>query len=367
MSTLIERSTRGLIETVLALLFLLILLWDLYLVLSVFLGVFTYAIIFSVSLASLFERLSKLLRGRRKLAAFVYALILILIMALPFIYIISALSEHAGVVVKWVAEAKVNGVPALPDWIAALPFVGEKIGTFWEEVRTDPTRAIMMYESTLTAMMMRMASGGAGIVWAAIEFIVGIIVSAMFLVNRDTILPPLYKTMKSIVGFNDGPALVNATGRAVKGVAVGVMGTAFIAALLAWIGFKIAGISFAVGLAAITFFLVVIQVGPLLVWLPVAIWLATHGHTGAAIFITIWGIVVLMGVDNILKPILIARSGKLPVLVLFLGVIGGLVAWGFTGMFKGAIILAVFYTIFWSWHDQQRDIELPAEQIKPAV
>ena len=162
-------------------------------------------------------------------------------------------------------------------------------------------------------------------------------------------LQPLYAVMSKIVGEQEGPSLVNATGRAVKGVAVGVMGTAFIAALAAYIGFAIAGISFAVGLAAITFFMVVIQIGPLIVWLPVAIWLGTTGQTGWALFITIYGIVVLMGIDNVLKPVLIARSGKLPILVLFLGVIGGMVMWGFTGMFKGAILLAVFYTIMQSW------------------
>src|SRR6478736_10198386 len=186
-------------------------------------------------------------------------------------------------------------------------------------------------------------------VGATLEFIVGIIVSAIFLASGGKVLQPLYATMRNIVGHNDGPALVVATGRAVKGVAVGVMGTALIAALAAWIGFAIAGISFAVGLAAITFFLVVIQLGPILVVLPVVIWLASTGQSGSAIFVGIYGVVVLMGIDNILKPILIARSGKLPILVLFLGVIGGMVTWGFTGMFKGAIILAVFYTIMQNW------------------
>ena len=160
---------------------------------------------------------------------------------------------------------------------------------------------------------------------------------------------------------NDGPALVDATGRAVKGVAVGVMGTAFIAALFAWIGFAIAGISFAVGLAALTFFLVVIQVGPVLVFVPAAIWLFMTGQTGMGIFVSIYTLVVMIPIDNILKPVLIARSGKLPILVLFLGVIGGMVAWGFTGMFKGAIILAVFYTIFNSWlGKQQNDVQTAA-------
>jgi len=127
------------------------------------------------------------------------------------------------------------------------------------------------------------------------------------------------------------------------------MGTAFIAAIAAWIGYAIAGISFAIGLAALTFFLVVIQLGPILIVVPVAIWLFMTGHTGSGIFVSIYGLIVLMGIDNVLKPILIAKSGKMPILVLFLGVIGGMVLWGFTGMFKGAIILAIFYTIAISW------------------
>jgi predicted PurR-regulated permease PerM len=349
MNTLIQGKSRGFIETALALLLLLILLFDLYTVLSVFFGVFTYAIIFSVSFAKLFERLVRFLNNKRKLAAFIYALLLIAIIALPFIFIISALSDYAVQAELWITDAKTKGVPPLPDWIAGIPFAGEKITKFWQQLQADPAATIATYEPQIRKTLQRLITGGAGMVGATLEFIVGIIVSAILLSSGEKILKPIYETMKKIVGDNDGAALVDATGRAVKGVAVGVMGTAFIAALFAWVGFAIAGISFAVGLAALTFFLVVIQVGPLLVWLPVAIWMGMHGQTGWAIFITIYGLVVLMGIDNILKPILIARSGKLPVLVLFLGVIGGMVAWGFTGMFKGAIILAVFYTILHSW------------------
>jgi predicted PurR-regulated permease PerM len=356
MNALLQGKSRGFIETALAFLLLLILLFDLYTVISVFFGVFTYAIIFSVSLAKLFERLVRLLNNKRKLAAFIYALLLIAVIALPFIYIISALSDYAAKAQQWITDAKTQGVPALPDWIAGLPFVGKKMADFWHQLQNNPATTIAAYEPQIKNILQRLISGGAGIVGAALEFIVGIIVSAILLSSGKKILQPIYAIMDKIVGENDGSALIDATGRAVKGVAVGVMGTAFIAAIFAWAGFAIAGISFAIGLAALTFFLVVIQVGPLLVWLPVAIWMGTHGQTGWAIFITIYGLVVLMGIDNILKPILIARSGQLPVLVLFLGVIGGMVAWGFTGMFKGAIILAVFYTILHSWLGKQSDV-----------
>ena len=192
-------------------------------------------------------------------------------------------------------------------------------------------------------------------VGAVFEFILGIIISAVLLANKDTVLPPIYSVMRKLVGDTGGPPLVDATGRAVKGVAVGVMGTAFIAALFAWIGFAIAGVPFAVGLVALTFLLVVIQVGPLLVFIPVAIWLFSTGQTTMGIFISVYTLVVMIPIDNVVKPMLIAKAGKLPILVLFLGVIGGMVVWGFTGMFKGAIILAVFYTIIQAWLKKEKE------------
>ena len=134
---------------------------------------------------------------------------------------------------------------------------------------------------------------------------------------------------------------------------MGVMGTAFIAAIISWIGLMIAGVSFSLFLAALVFFFVLIQLGPLVVWIPLVIWSATQNHTGVTIFLIIYGIALLI-IDAFLKPLLLAKSGgKLPFLVLFLGVIGGLSAWGFTGMFKGAIILSVFYTLFNSWLEKR--------------
>jgi predicted PurR-regulated permease PerM len=351
--------SRNFIESAIALLLLVVLLFALYNSLSVFLGVFTYAIIFAVSFFKLFEKFTALLWHKRKLAAFLYALLLIAIIAIPFIYISSALGNYLHRAEAWITRAKTDGVPDLPSWINGLPLVGKKISGVWDQLQADPAATISLYEVQIRTFLRKLLSGGGGIVGSALELILGIIVSAILLAYGEKTLQPIRLVMKRIVGDPEGPALVDASGRAIKGVAIGVMGTAFIAAILAWIGFTIAGISFAMGLAAITFFLVVIQVGPLLVWLPVAIWLGTQGQTGWAIFISIYGIVVLMGVDNILKPVLIAKSGKLPILVLFLGVIGGMTAWGFTGMFKGAIILAVFYTFMQAWMNK---IQVPAQK-----
>lgn len=342
-------STRNFVEVALALVLLGILLYSLFTVMSIFFGVFAYAIILAVSFSKIFEKTVRALKGKRSLVAFIYGILMICLIALPFIYIINTLGNYISSSEKWFADIKTNGVPELPEWIPGLPYVGTKIAAFWAKLKANPTETIALYEPQIRATLSHILSGGMGIIGAGLELILGIIVSAVFLTRGEKTLVPIYLGAKKIIGETDGPMIVDAAGRAVKGVAVGVMGTAFIAALAAWIGFSIAGLSFAAGLAAITFFLVLIQVGPLLVWLPVAIWLGMHGETGWTIFVTIYGIVVLMGIDNVLKPVLISKSGKLPILVLFLGVIGGMAAWGFTGMFKGAIILAIFYTITRSW------------------
>jgi len=325
----------------------------LYDVLKIFFGVMTFALIFSVSFASPFERLTILLKRRRKLAAIVYSVILLAIIALPFIYIISALRGHVREAIDWVNEIKRNGIPSLPSWVHGLPFVGGDIESFWLQLQKSPKEAIGHHEEQLKMALRPILTSGAGMLGTILQFITGIIISAFFLASGEKMLSPVKLAMQHLLGKRDGLTLLRATTQAIKGVSIGVMGTALIAAFISWIGLTIAGIPFSLVLSALIFFLVLIQVGPLLVWIPVVIGTASQGHTGVTVFLIIYGVILLI-IDAFLKPVLIAKSGgKIPFLVLFLGVIGGLAAWGFTGMFKGAIILAVFHTVFNSWLEKK--------------
>lgn len=346
-------NTKNFIETILVTLLLLILLITLYDVVKVFFGVFTFAVIFAVSFHHPFKRFTSLLGNRQRLAAIIYSVLLIAIIASPFIYLISALAHHIRGTIHWVNEARVNGVPPLPEWITHLPYIGSVIADFWKDVQSDPKEAMELHESQLKPVLYRILHSGAGVMGAVTELILGIVISAIFLVNEQRILRPIDSMIRHLFGETDGPALLSTSAQAVRGVSIGVIGTAFIAAVFSWIGLTIAGIHFALALAAVVFFLVLIQVGPVILWIPLVIWMYVEGRAGWAIFVLAWGVLLLI-IDAVLKPILIAKSGKLPFLVLFLGVIGGMVAWGFTGMFKGAIILAVFYTLFNSWLERTR-------------
>lgn len=344
--------SRNFIESVLVLLLLLALIMALVDTLRIFFGVFTFAIIFYVSFSAPYEGLVRLVK-RRKLAAVLYSLILIVIVALPFVYVVTALGRHVKDLMHLSTEVKENGLPPLPPNVSNWPLIGESIASFWQNLQLNPKETLMGYEHQLQVVLHHLLTGGAGVIGAAVQVMLGIIISAFMLVAGDRVLQPVKVTLQHLLGRRDGLTLMEATGHAIKGVSIGVMGTAFIATVISWIGFAIAGLHFKILLAALVFFLVLIQVGPLIVWLPLVIWAALEGHSGTAIFLGIYGALVLAA-DAVLKPVLIAKSGgKLPFLVLFTGVVGGLAAWGFTGMFKGAIIMAVFYTVFTSWLEKK--------------
>jgi len=349
MATHQETDMRQTVRIAMVLLMLFLLLYALYNVVSIFLGVLTYAIIFSVSLHGPFEKLRAYAGRFKKLPAIIYGILMVALIAVPFIFLIGKLGDVLRNLHQVFANIRQGQVPALPEFIKNIPVLGEKAVAAWTQLEKDPVATISVYDDQIRHVLQHMISGGTGILGAGFEIILGIVVSAILLHSGKKALAPLETLLANLLGDEKSAAIVDASGRAIRGVAIGVMGTGLIAALAALIGFSIAGIGIAGILAAITFFLVVIQVGPLLVWLPVALWLQHEGQTGWAIFITIYGVVVLMGIDNILKPILIGRTGKLPILVLFLGVVGGMAAWGFTGMFKGAIVLAVFYTLAQTW------------------
>lgn len=335
------------IEAALALLLVSALLAATFWVLLPFVGVLTYAVILATATAGLFDQMVVLLGGRR-LAAVCFGVIAAAITIVPLIYLCSSVVSHVDVAEAWLREASSRGIPNLPEWISSLPLLGKKVTPIWQDLQRDGLALLQRYEPQLATAGRWLLGFSAGLMLAILEIFGGIIVAAMFHASRIQVVSFVSAIAVRIIGPR-GSVVLDAAAKAIKGVAIGVIGTALLEGILAWIGFALAGVPGAIVLAAVTFFLAVIQIGPLLVWVPVAIWLGSQGETGWAIFTVVWGIVLLMGADNIVKPMLIARSGQLPLLVLFVGVIGGLAAWGFTGMFIGATTLAILWTVLQTW------------------
>src|SRR5690606_3640240 len=142
----------------------------------------------------------------------------------------------------------------------------------------------------------------------------------------------------------------------IQRVVNGVIGTAAAQAALAAIGLAIAGVPGVLPLTLLTFVLSLIPMGPPLVWIPATIWLVGQEAYGMAIFLAVWGTFVISGVDNVLKPYLISRGGNMPLVVVLLGVFGGLLAFGFMGLFLGPTLLAVAYSLLHDWVRDRKSV-----------
>jgi predicted PurR-regulated permease PerM len=345
-------ASRDLIETILLVLLFIGLIYALYMVLQVFFGVLTFALIFSVSFAATYEKLVKLLKGRRKLSSVIYSFTLISLVAVPLIFLIAAMSRHLKQLIPWFAFIKVHGLPPLPNYLTELPLVGNNITSFWTTFRESPKEMIGTHEHQLNTILMHILTGGLGILGVAVQFIIGIIISAFLLERGDNLLTPITNSIRQLFSEQDGNDLLKAISQAIKGVSIGVMGTGFVVAFVCWTGLIITGIPFATGIAALIFFLVVIQIGALVIWIPLIVLEIIRGNQATAVILSVY-LAIIIGIELVVKPVLIAKSGKLPFLVLFLGVVGGLAAWGFTGMFKGAIITSIFYTVYTKWLERR--------------
>ena len=147
-------------------------------------------------------------------------------------------------------------------------------------------------------------------------------------------------------------------GQAIRSVALGVVVTALAQSVLGGIGLAVAGVPLAAVLTAVMFMLCIAQLGPGIVLIPVVVWLYWSGQPGWGTFLLIWTLIIL-SLDNVVRPILIRKGAHLPLILLLAGVIGGLIAFGLVGIFLGPVVLGVAYTLLHSWMDED-PVALPS-------
>ena len=183
------------------------------------------------------------------------------------------------------------------------------------------------------------------------QFVVSLAVATMLWLRGDALAGTLKEITERLGGSAAGSALLLAA-NSVRGVAYGVVGTAAIQAIAMALGLMIAGVPGAGLLGFLTLIIALSQVGPLLVlvWGGAAWWLFGHGDIGWVIFVSVWGLLVST-VDNFIRPWLVSFGADMPIIVIFLGVLGGFLAFGFLGLFIGPTLLGVFYQLLQAWRD----------------
>jgi predicted PurR-regulated permease PerM len=235
-----------------------------------------------------------------------------------------------------------------PEWLGKIPFIGGQLDAYWHslaESREEFNKLLkQLYDPARTVLLKTVALTGEGLLQ-----IVLVLFIAFFLYRDGPALGKRLEDSSRRLGGELGEQMLALARSTVMGVMVGIVGTAAAQALVALAGFLIAGVPGALLLAAAIFFLSMIPVGPPLVWGGAAFWLYDQGQTGWAIFMAIYGIAVISSVDNFVKPLLISRTASLPILLIALGVFGGVLAFGFIGIFLGPVLLALGLVLAEKW------------------
>jgi predicted PurR-regulated permease PerM len=347
------------VEQIIALAALALLAIGCFFVLRPFLSAILWAIILCFSTWPLYTWLVRN-TSSTTVAAVAMTMLAAAIFVLPFAVIGPGLAQDIAAVAAAVNQLLEEGPPAPPEWAKDLPLVGSSLYDYWVSAQTDSAAFatdLRVYINQATNWLLQT---GVTLGQGLIEVVLSLIVA--FFVYRDGRV--LGRHLSTATERFVGPrakALIDLAGATTRGVVYGILGTALAQGALAAVGFFVAGVPGALFFGLVTFFLSFIPMGPPLVWVPASIWLMSTGEYwwGAGLFL--YGLGVISLIDNFLKPYFISREGKLPFLLVFLGVLGGILAFGFIGIFLGPVLLAIGFSLAKEWSTGEVDPQRPAD------
>ena len=317
-------------------------------VMAPFISALLWGAILAFASWPLMRLLTRALGGREGLAAGLLTGLWILLVALPLVWLGFNLADHIRDATAFVRDVQLDGLPDAPAWLAGIPLVGGRLVGMWDTLDQQGSALLVSVKPYLGQvgnwLLARSAQIGGGI----LELTLSLVFVFFFYRDGPRLAAFVLRLLQRLIGDRAGYYL-DLVAATVQRVVNGVIGTAAAQGLLALIGFLIAGVPGALVLGIVTFMLSLIPMGPPLAWVPATAWLVWKGDYGMAVFLGIWGTFVISGVDNVLKPYLISRGGNLPLVIVLLGVFGGLLAFGFIGLFIGPTLLAVAYSLLLDW------------------
>lgn len=319
-------------------------------VLMPFTGTLLLATIICVVTAPVHRRLLARCRGRNNLAAALMSIALLVLLVGPMAILSGSLANGVELVIAYVRPLLESGLPAdVPPWVADIPLLGSFIGDYWHALlasREEMNEALRQF----IAPTRRLALATVSLFGQGLLQLVLVIFFVFFIFRDFDEYAGALRTGSRKLAGDLGERMLKLAEGTVTGVMVGIVGTAAAQALVAMIGFIIAGVPGLVMLTFATFFFSMVPVvGATLIWLGAALWLYQTGQTGWAIFMVLWGMFGISSVDNIVKPILISRTSSLPLLLIIVGVFGGVLVFGFIGLFLGPTLLALGQVLIREW------------------
>jgi len=335
-------------RTTLAVLFISILIAASFWILRPFLTAIIWAMIIVVATWPIMLGLQARLGGRRGFAVAIMTLVLLLVIVVPLILAISAIAGKVDDIAVRVKSLSSFTVPPPPEWVINIPLAGRRLAERWQQYAALSPEELSALVTPYARTIMNWFLAQAGSIAAMIlQFLLTVIMSAVMYAGGETAASGIRSFAKRLAGQHGEEVAVLAS-KAIRSVALGIIVTAVIQTAIAGLGLLISGVPAAPVLTAVVFMLCLAQLGPVLVMVPSVIWLYWKGDP-------LWGTVMLIftiiagGIDNFIRPVLIKKGADLPLLLIFAGVIGGLIAFGVIGLFIGPVVLAVTLTLLQAW------------------
>lgn len=318
-------------------------------ILRPFLGALVWAIMIVVATWPAMLALERWAGGRRWVAVTVMSLLLLLVLIGPLSAAVATLFSHADEIADGARHLKDVQLPPPPAWLQGLPLVGERLAAFWQNLATGGVQAIVVlvtpYLGVVTKWLVSQAGGLGSLM---LQFVLTVITCAA-LYARGEGMADWALRFGARLGGAQGEHVIRLSGQAIRGVALGVVVTAIAQTIVGALGLAIARVPFTAVLTLLMFLAAVAQVGAALVILVPAFWMYWTGSPGMGTFLLVVGIFVAT-MDNVLRPVLIKKgAADLPLVLIFVGVIGGLISFGLIGIFIGPVVLAVTHTLLDAW------------------
>lgn len=264
------------------------------------------------------------------------------------------------------------GYVDLPEEIKNIPVIGQQVKDILWQINKDPEASLSAFRAWLQSHLYygKVALDVAFSTMAKM----GMALMTIFFFYRDgiSLMKQIRQALRNIIG-NRIDDYIDSVGSTTQAVVYGIGLTALAQAILAGIGYYVAGAPSPILLTLMTFVVALIPFGTPFAWMGVSIWLLTQGHTAEAIGLALWGMLVISWVDNLIRPIVISGATKIPFIIIFIGVLGGLTAFGFVGLFIGPVVLAIALAVWREWINQHRNVifapyytKLNQHQWKPA-
>ena len=317
-----------------------------FLIARPFLVPIVWGAIIAVAVFHGYDKLQTVLGGRRITAAVLITLLMLLLLVVPSVLLGDSLVSGARNLVDSFQRGELQ-IPSPPESVSGWPLVGEPIAKAWTLFSQDLEEALRQVSPLLKGFGLWLLTAAAGAGLALLQFVLAILISGAFLANSEAAGRMTQAVARRFAG-EPGLEFARIAEKTVRSVASGILGVALIQALLAGLGFLVAGVPAAGLLTLICLLFGVIQLGVVIVLIPVVIYLFSTADTVTAVGFLIWAILVAP-VDNILKPLLLGRGVDVPMLIVFVGAIGGFLNAGIIGLFIGAVVLALGYKLFLAW------------------